>query len=119
MADFLKVSFWAFVLAIAVGGGCTCVSETRGLAGLACSVEEHCVAGYTCDKSTNTCVKAEDCLDGDEDGYCAPTDCDDSRASCNTDCTDADGDGTPACVGDCDDTPETGSTCSTGCETGA
>lgn len=43
-------------------------------------------------------------------------DCAPDNAACNLDCTDADTDG--ACVThDCDDTPETGTSCATGCRT--
>ena len=42
--------------------------------------------------------------DRDGDGFGAACDCDDRVATCQSDCTDSDGDGVAVCEGDCDDT---------------
>ena len=52
------------------------------------------------------------CTDTDGDGFCVPTDCDDTANTCSTDCTDVDGDGLTVCAGDCDDANDQ---CTTDC----
>lgn len=91
--------------------------------------------GPDCDDASATKFTTRDLyLDADKDGLgtgapastCtgaqAPSgksfvagDCDDSTASCTTNCSDGDGDGLPACAGDCDDdNPNCDSTCADG-----
>jgi hypothetical protein len=49
-----------------------------------------------------------DCPDQDEDGISACKDCDDTSASCTTECIDTDGDTVYVCANDCDDSdPDT------------
>ena len=66
-----------------------------------------------CNRAANeTCGECNDanpgcgssCTDADQDGLCPPLDCDDTRASCTTDCTgDTDADGVPYCRDTCID----------------
>ena len=71
-----------------------------------------CVTTDCDDADPNNWVSCGTCIDGDGDTHytdcdaymtISGPDCDDSVASCATDCTDADSDGTRACEGDCDD----------------
>jgi parallel beta-helix repeat protein len=70
-----------------------------------------CSGGDRCALETGQC--SEECVDLDEDGVCAPDDCDDRKPNCADDCTDLDDDG--FCVDtDCDDSVWT---CTVDCTT--
>lgn len=87
-----------------------------------CSKASDCVApcfsSATCDDGI--CVLGDADRDLDNDGLIdllcpGGTDCDDSNATCGSDCVDDDGDGVCRAF-DCDDSPSTGGLCVMACE---